>query len=139
MNYSFNIVVPSLVLVLCQLFTFAHNMRYCFTFLVTHSTIWLLGCFNYLVFHIVRSNCLLLSCTQHGFYFNFQVSFSYPLPCFFFICSFWHFSYKLTIHYFVFSYFLFFPHLTLFEFLLIHCILIFCCFCIFRIFNQWLN
>ena len=33
MNYSFNITVPSLVLLLCQLFTFAHNMRYCFTFL----------------------------------------------------------------------------------------------------------
>ena len=80
-----------------------------------------------------------LGCTQLGFCFNFQVSFSYPLPCFFFICCFWHFSYKLTIHYFVFSYFLFFPHLTLFEFLLIHCVLIFCCFCSFRIFNQWLN
>ena len=33
MNYSFNITVPSLVLLLCKLFTFAHNMRYCFTFL----------------------------------------------------------------------------------------------------------
>ena len=32
-NYSFNIIVPSLVLLLCQLFTCAHNMRYGFTFL----------------------------------------------------------------------------------------------------------
>ena len=29
MNYSWNIIVPSLVLILCQLFTFLHNMRYC--------------------------------------------------------------------------------------------------------------
>ena len=35
-NYSCNIV-PSLVLLLCQLFLFAHNMRYCLTFLVTQT------------------------------------------------------------------------------------------------------
>ena len=40
MNYSCNIIVPSLVLLLCRLFTFTHSMRYCFTFLVTHSTKW---------------------------------------------------------------------------------------------------
>ena len=40
MNYSCNIIVPSVVLLLCQLFTLAHNMRYCFIFLVTHSTKW---------------------------------------------------------------------------------------------------
>ena len=40
MNYTCNIIVPSLVLLLCQLFTFAHNMRHCFIFLVTHSTRW---------------------------------------------------------------------------------------------------
>ena len=40
MNYSCNIIMPSLVLLLCQLFAFAHNMRYCFTILVTHSTKW---------------------------------------------------------------------------------------------------
>ena len=77
MNYSCNIIVSSLVLLLCQLFTFTHNMRYCFTFLVTHSTKSLLGCFIYLVFHIVCSNCLFLCGTQHGFRFNFQVSFSH--------------------------------------------------------------
>ena len=38
MNYSCSIIMPSLVLLLCQLFTFTHNMRYCFTFLGTHST-----------------------------------------------------------------------------------------------------
>ena len=32
-NYSCNIIMPSLVLLLCQLFAFAHNIRYCFTFL----------------------------------------------------------------------------------------------------------
>ena len=37
MNYSCRIML-SLVLCLCQLFTFAHNIKYCFTFLVTHST-----------------------------------------------------------------------------------------------------
>ena len=66
-NYSCNIIVPSLALLLCQLFTFAHNMSYCFTFLVTHSTKWWFGLFIYLVFHIVCSNCLLRS-TQHGFF-----------------------------------------------------------------------
>ena len=40
MNYSCNIIVPSLVLLSCQLFTITHNMRYCFTFLVIHSTKW---------------------------------------------------------------------------------------------------
>ena len=39
-NYSCNIAVPSLVLILFQLFAFAHNMRHCFPFLVTHSTKW---------------------------------------------------------------------------------------------------
>ena len=36
MNYSCNIIMPSLALLLCKCFTFAHNIRYCFTFLVTH-------------------------------------------------------------------------------------------------------
>ena len=67
-NYSCNIIVPSLALLLCQLFTFAHNMSYCFTFLVTHSTKWWFGLFIYLVFHIVCSNCLFLRSTQHGFF-----------------------------------------------------------------------
>ena len=40
MNYSCNIIVPSLILLLCQLFTFTCNMRYCFSFLVTHSKKW---------------------------------------------------------------------------------------------------
>ena len=40
MNYSCNIIMLCLVLLLYQLFTFAHNMRYCFTFLVTHSIEW---------------------------------------------------------------------------------------------------
>ena len=49
--------MPFLVLLLSQLCTFAHDMRYCFTFLVTHSTKW---CFIYFVFHIVCLNCLFL-------------------------------------------------------------------------------
>ena len=57
-NYSCNIM-SSLVLVLCQLFPSCHNIRYRFTFRVTHSTKWLLGSFIYLAFHIVCSNCLL--------------------------------------------------------------------------------
>ena len=40
MKYSCNIIMPSLVLLLSQRFAFAHNMRYCFTSLVTHSTEW---------------------------------------------------------------------------------------------------
>ena len=59
-----------------------------FHFLVTHSTKWWLGCFIYLVFHIVCSKCLFLCSTQNGFCFNFQVSFSQLGPCFFFICCF---------------------------------------------------
>ena len=84
------------------IFHIAHNMRYCFTLLVIYSTKWWLGCFIYHVFHIVCSNCLLLRVMQHGFRFNFQVSFSHPVPCSFFIHCFWHFSYKLPIHSFVF-------------------------------------
>ena len=102
MNYSCNIIVPSLVLLLCQLFTFAHNMRYCFTFLVTHSTKWWLCCFINIVFHIVCSNCLFLCSTKYGFCFNFQVSFSQPVSCFLFLCCFWHFSQKLSLYPFVF-------------------------------------
>ena len=74
MNYACNIIVPSLVLLLCYLFTFAHNMKYCFNFPVTHSTKRWLGFFIYLVFHIVSSNCLSMRSTQHGFRFNFQVT-----------------------------------------------------------------
>ena len=92
--HSCNIIVSSLVLLLFQLSTFTHNMRYRFTFLVTHST---KCCFIYLVFHIVCSNCLLLRSTQ-DFCFNFQVTFSQLVTCFFSICSFWHFSYKLSMH-----------------------------------------
>ena len=33
----------------------------------------------------------------------------------------------------------FFPLIRLFEFILIHCIIILCCFCSFHTFNQWLN
>ena len=33
-NFSLNIILPSLVLLLCQLFTFGHKMKYCFTFLL---------------------------------------------------------------------------------------------------------
>ena len=102
MNYSCNIIVPSLVLLLCQLFTFAHKMRYCFTFLVTRSTKWWLGYFIYLEFHIVCSNCLFLRGTKYGFRFNFQVSSSQLVPCLFFIRCSWHFSYKLFTHSFVF-------------------------------------
>ena len=36
-SYSCNIIAPSLALLLCQLFLFAHNMRHCLTFLATHS------------------------------------------------------------------------------------------------------
>ena len=36
MNYSCNIIVPSLIFLLHQLFTFAHNMRYCFSFFLSH-------------------------------------------------------------------------------------------------------
>ena len=81
MNYSCNIILPSPVLLLCQLFIFTHNIRYCFTFLATHSTKWWFGCFVYLVFHVVCLNCLFLQ----AFHFNFQVSFSQPVLRFFFI------------------------------------------------------
>ena len=70
MNYSCNIIMPSLVLLLCQLFAFAHNMRYCFTILVTHSTKWWLGCFIYLMLHIVWIAC---SCTAYK-WLLFQLS-----------------------------------------------------------------
>ena len=83
-NYSCNIAVPSLVLILFQLFAFAHNMRHCFPFLVTHSTKWWLGCSVFLVFHIVCSDCLFLRTTQHApvstyksaFLSQYHVSFS---------------------------------------------------------------
>ena len=35
----------SLLLLLCQHITFSHSMGYCFTFVVTHSVKWWLGCF----------------------------------------------------------------------------------------------
>ena len=92
---SCNIMMPSFVLFLCQLSTITHNMRYSLTFLVTYST---KCCFVYLVFHIVCSQCLFLSHTQQGFHLNFQVSFSQPFPCVYFICCFWHISYKLSTH-----------------------------------------
>ena len=68
-------------------------MRYRFTFLVTHSTMWWLGCFIYLAFHIVCSICLSMHSAQHDFRFNFKASFSQPVPCFFFIrcCSLYHY------------------------------------------------
>ena len=37
MNYSCNIIVPSWN-ILCQLFTFTHNIKYCLSFLITEST-----------------------------------------------------------------------------------------------------
>ena len=54
-NYSCNIIVPSLVLLLCQLFTFTYNMRYCFSFLVTHSKKVVIGLFY-------------LSCVSHSLF-----------------------------------------------------------------------
>ena len=102
MNFSCNIIVPSPLLLLCRLFTFAHNVKYCFTFLVTHSTKSWLGCFIYLVFHKVSSNFQPMCSTQRGFGFTFQVTFSQPVPCFFFICCFWLLFFKHSIHYFVF-------------------------------------
>ena len=135
MNYSCNIIVPSLVLLLCQLFTFAHNMRYCFTFLVTHSTKWWLGCFIYIVFHIVCSNCLFLRDAQYSFSFNFQVSFSQPVPCFFSSVVSGISLTSCPTHSFVFPQFFLFPYPTLCEFCLINCIGVFCCFCSFHTFN----
>ena len=84
--------------------TFRIRQQYeiCFTFHVTHSTKWWLGCFVYFVFPIVFSNCLFLRSTQHDFCFNFHVNFSHSVPCLFFIFFFWHFSFKLSIHPFVF-------------------------------------
>ena len=108
-------------------------MRYCFAVLVTHSANWWLELF-YL--SCVSHSLLELPVhAQHTIWlcFNFQVSFSQPVPCFFFICCFWDLSYKLSIHSFVFQSFLLFPHPTLFEFLLIHCIVIFWCFCSFSL------
>ena len=92
MKYSFNVIVVSFVLLLCQLFTSAHNMKNYFPFLVTHCTKWWFGCFTYLAFHIVCSNCLFLGGTQHGFTFKLQFSFYQPVPCFFFIHCLWNFS-----------------------------------------------
>ena len=54
---------PSLILY--QLFTFVHNMRYCVTFLGTRSSKLWLVCFIYLVLHVVCLNCLFLHSTQH--------------------------------------------------------------------------
>ena len=78
-------------------------MRYCFTFLVIHSTKWRLGCFIYLVFHIVCLHCLFLRSTQHGFFFNFQVSFSQPVPCFFFHLLFLALLLETVLTFFCFS------------------------------------
>lgn len=114
--------MPSFVLFLCQLSTITHNMRYSLTFLVTHST---KCCFVYLVFHIVCSQCLFLSHTQQGFHLNFQVSFSQPFPCVYFISCFWHILYKLSTHPCAFAKFFLFPHPGLSEFLLIQCFIIF--------------
>ena len=68
----------SLVLLLCQFFTFAHNIRYCY------STKQLLDCFLYLVFHINCSNsCSCVACNvasvstfKSVFLCQFHVSFS---------------------------------------------------------------
>ena len=135
-NYFCNIIAPSLVLLLCQLFTFAHNMRYCYTFVVTHSTNLWFGCSICLLFHIVFSNWLFLRSTQHGFRFNFQVSYFQPVPCFFFICF---FGISLTnCPFFCFSIvpsFFSSNYIWIFSYSLYHYIL----FCSFEAFNQWLN
>ena len=86
----------------CDTFHFRSKYEIFFHFLLIYCARWWLGSFIYLVFHIVSSNYLLLQSTKHGFCFNFQVSFSQPVPCFFFVRCFWNFSYKLFINSFVF-------------------------------------
>ena len=81
MNYSCNIIVPSFVVLLCQLFTFARNMRCCFIFLVTFYDVvigmFYLSCFSH-------SLSKLPALAQHTTYFcfNFQFSFSQTVPAF---------------------------------------------------------
>ena len=90
----------------------------------------------YLLFHIVFSNWLFLCSTQHGFRFNFQVSYSQQVPCFFFICF---FGISLTnCPFFCFSIvpsFFSSNYIWIFSYSLYHYIL----FCSFEAFNQWLN
>ena len=77
-NYSWNVSMLSLVLLLWQFFTFAHNIRYCY------STKQLLDCFLYLVFNINCSNsCSCVACNMASvstfksvFLSQFHVSFS---------------------------------------------------------------
>ena len=90
-NCSCNIIVPSFVLLLCQLFTFGHNMKYCFNFVVTHSTKTWLGCFIYLVFNILvpivcpcpAHNAASISAFKSPFLSHFHVSFSYVVSGFY--------------------------------------------------------
>ena len=70
MNYSCNIIVPSLVLLLCQLFTFAHNMRYCFTCHTLYKMV--IGLFY--VSCVSRSFFELLAPAQHTTWLLFQLS-----------------------------------------------------------------
>ena len=90
-NCSCNIIVPSFVLLLCQLLTFCHNMKYCFNFVVTHSTKTWLGCFIYLVFNILvrivcpcpAHNAASISAFKSPFLSHFHVSFSYVVSGFY--------------------------------------------------------
>ena len=116
-----------LAILLCKIFTFIHNIRYCFLFLATHckSDDWVvLPIFCFIQF--VRIAC---SCAPHNmasvstfksavlsqlmFVFSFVVSGVLSLQ---------------TFHaFFCFSMVPLFPHPTLFEFLLIYCTVIFYC------------
>ena len=135
MNYSCNIIVPSLVLLLPTFHI--HSQHEIVSLFLSHilksgyGTVLSIQCFT----QFVRIAC---SCAAHNMasVSTFRSAF---LCQYFFICCFWHFTYKLPIHSFVFPQFLLFPHPSLFEFLLIHCIFVFFCFCYFHAFNQWLN
>ena len=106
--HTFQWTIPATLLCLilysfCANFSHLLTMRYCFAVLVTHSANWWLELFY--LSCVSHSLLELPVLAQHTIWlcFNFQVSFSQPVPCFFFICCFWDLSYKLSIHSFVFQ------------------------------------
>ena len=121
----FSHIISNALFLHCYYTFFCDNFLHSLSFLSTYSTQWWLIDFINLVFGIVCSVSLFLSCEQQSFSFNFQISFLQQFPCSLAICCFKHFSYKLFIHFFCPSTFFLFIYLSFSELVLSYNIIIF--------------
>ena len=138
MNYSWNIIVPSCTPVVG---TFCIRSQYEILFHFSCHTFYKVVIVLFYQYCVLHSLLKLLVLVQHKTWLLFQLSselFS-ASTMFPFHLLFLALLLETVPISFCFFHSSFFPLIRLFEFILIHCIIILCCFCSFHTFNQWLN